>query len=133
MNTNTEVLNHTAEQTRTAKNAPVAEFQEEFRPAAEHAERGRPELKKAVKEKDTLLEEVNSTLWNEIPHGFPLNARQALHDLESIGDPVAFQDEGLRMLRDVQLSQINDGTGMNRWPVDPNRRAVPAEPIAKHG
>jgi hypothetical protein len=127
---NTEHFNREIEKNRAAKNAPVLELQEEMRPEAEDAADRRPGLNAAMKRRAEFLDaEVNSVAWNELPGGFPLNGREPLRQLESVGDPVAILDEGLRMLRDVDISQFNDGTGANRWPVDPNRRAVLVENI----
>jgi hypothetical protein len=114
------VFDHQAEQNLAAENEHVAAVKEELRPAVERARAKRAGLKAAWAKRNDFVSEVNS---HQYVNGVPESAMRYIRDL-NMSDPVAALDRVISEYENISCSQINDGTGLNRWPVDPNRRSA---------
>lgn len=96
-------------------------IKEELRPFIEAARTKLPGLKAAWAERNALFNEINShSFLNGVPH----SAKMYLDNLSTRADPCAAINATFEECQNINYESINDGTGLNRWDVDPNRRTV---------
>jgi hypothetical protein len=104
-----------------AENEHVAAIKEELRPFIEAARTKLPGLKAAWAERNALFNEINS---QKFLNGLPSSANFYINNLSRTSDPVAMVKAIIERWQNISYDQINDGSGLNRWEVDPNRRSV---------
>ena len=76
-----------------------------------------PACKKAWAARNSFLAEVNAHIY---PHGLG-HAAQYIERLELMHDPLSVVNAGKEEWENVSYYDLCDGTGMDRWPLDPTR------------
>ena len=100
-----------------AHNVYVSELKAELLPDIEAGKAKEPALKKVWAQRNEFLAEVASHIY---PNGLGQAARY-ITSLEAMADPVRLLADAFEEYENISYDQINDGTGLARWDLDPNR------------
>lgn len=101
------------------ENEHVTEVKEQLRPYIDAARAKLPGLKAAWAERNTLLAEI---IAHHYPYGLPVTCDSYLTNLNML-DPIEIVNRTIEQWESICYADICDGTGLDRWPVDPVRRS----------